>query len=344
LTPGGIRLLFSFMVVKLQEPAALFQALSDATRLRLLRLLGREELNVQELVRILEMSQPRISKHLAVLRDAGWIRQRREGTWSWYRAVPPEEFAGGNGLARQVFAATESVAHAKEDEAGLAMVLAEREERVRDSFADLADDWDRIRSEYEHPDVHLGAIGALVDRRQRVLDIGTGTGALLPWLAAAVDSVVAMDSSAAMLARARHRCQREGLDHVRFQRADVRDLPLADASCDAAFGSMVLHHVARPEQALAEMARVVRPGGKVVVIAFTRHELTWLRDELAHHRLGFGREEIEKLLQAAGLVPRIYLERGRKPGAPQRRSAARQGRELPWPDVFLVVAEKPATP
>jgi ArsR family transcriptional regulator len=288
------------------------------------------------------MSQPRISKHLAVLRDAGWITQRREGTWSWYRSVAPARFVGGSGLATQVLAAADGVAEAAQDDAALALILVEREERAQAFFAGVADDWDRIRQEYEHPDVHLGVVSALVDRRQRVVDIGTGTGALLPLLGTAVDEVVAIDSSAAMLARARRLCQRHALGRVRFQRADVRALPLRDACCDAAYGSMVLHHVARPEAAVAEMARVVRPGGKIVVIAFTRHDLTWLREELAHQRLGFAQEEIEGLFTGAGLRPVRYLQRGRIQSADRRRSLSRKDR-WQWPSVFLAVAEKPAT-
>ncbi|MFO7654666.1 MAG: metalloregulator ArsR/SmtB family transcription factor [Candidatus Krumholzibacteriia bacterium] len=323
------------------DPAAIFQALSDPTRLRLLRLLRRDELTVQDLVRILEMSQPRISKHLAILRDTGWAIQRREGTWSWYRTVEPGAFPGGRQLAEQVLRAADRVAEAGADDAGLALVQREREEKARDFFAGVAERWDQIRSEYEHPDLHLGALSALVPRRQRVVDIGTGTGALLPLLAAAVDRVVAVDSSAAMLMRARQLCLRQGLAHVDFQQADVRALPLADSSCDAAYGAMVLHHVPRPEDALAEMVRVVRPGGQVVVVAFTRHDLQWLRDELAHQRLGFAREEMEALLRGAGLVPRSWMVRSPAASA-GRPPAGRSGRRWRFPDVFLAVAEKPA--
>ena len=325
-------------------PASVLQAVSDPTRLRLLRLLCREELNVRELVKILEMNQPRVSKHLAVLRDAGWVRQRKEGTWSWYRAVTKESFSGGEDLFAGVAAAADQVAAAREDEIALAIVLSERSANARDFFAGVAGRWERIRRSYEHPDIQLAAVGALVDDRLSVLDIGTGTGALLPLLAGAVGSVVAVDQSQAMLARAQALCQASGLDEVQFHCGDIQALPFADGSFHAATCSMVLHHVARPAVAVAEMARVVRPGGKVIVIAFTRHNLTWLRDELAHRWPGFAREEIEELFADAGLLPQRYLVRRRTEDetAPAGPTAGESTERLNWPDVFLAVAEKPA--
>ncbi len=337
-------------------PEVIFQAVSDATRLRLLRLLHREELNVQELVRITGMSQPRISKHLAVLRDAGWVRQRKEGTWSWYRTVACQEFPAGTDLYESVLSAADAVAAAGEDDLQLAGVLTERDARARDFFAGIAGRWDEIRRVYEHPDVQLGAVGALVDENLEVVDIGTGTGALLPLLAGSCSRVVAVDKSEAMLARARVLCERANLTGVTFQKADIQALPFADGSFDAAYCSMVLHHVARPARAVNEMARVVRPGGKVVVIAFTRHNLVWMREELAHHWLGFAREDIERLLRAADLQPRRYLTRRRTADVATDEQAVRtvsstpekvprrKGEAWNWPEVFLSVSVKRRDP
>ena len=336
-------------------PATIFQAVSDPTRLRLLRLLHREELNVQEMVRILDMNQPRISKHLAVLRDAGWLRQRKEGTWSWYRAVAQGDFtadfmpdlAAGGALYDSVLAAADRVESAQEDDATLAVVLTERDVRARDFFAGIAGRWDQIRRTYEHPDIQLGAVSALVDDSLTVIDIGTGTGALLPLLAGAAGRVVAVDNSEAMLARARALCEQSNLAGVVFHKAHIQTLPFADGSFDAAYCSMVLHHVARPAVAICEMARVVRPGGKVIVIAFTRHNLTWMREELAHNWLGFPREEMDRLFSEAGLSMRRYLTRSRILGDAEDNDAAkarRKSEEWNWPDVFLAVAAKPAGP
>jgi ArsR family transcriptional regulator len=324
------------------SPAVLFQSVSDAVRLRLLRLLHREELNVQELVRVLGMSQPRISKHLAVLREVGWLRQRKEGTWSWYSTVPRSDFPGGPALYDAVVAVADRSAEAAEDDAGLGQVLTDRAARAQDFFAGIAGKWDDIRRAYEHSDIQLAAISALAAERLRVIDIGTGTGALLPLLAGAVDQVVAVDSSEAMLGRARALCQRSGLTGIEFQRADIQALPFAESTFDVAFCSMVLHHMAQPAAAVAEVARVVRPGGKVVIIAFTRHNLTWMRDELAHQWLGFDQRDVERLCRQAGLRPRRYLvRRGSRAAATwAHRPATRKGEPWAWPDVFLSLAIK----
>ena len=324
------------------DPVATFQAISDATRLRLLRLLAREELNVQELVTILEMRQPSVSRHLGVLREAGWLAQRREGTWSWYRAVAAPRFQGGADLQRAVSAAAEGVEQAASDDRRLAAVVAEREARGRDLFAGAADHWDRIRRHYEHPDLQTGVVGALVPAGLKVVDVGTGTGALLPALAAAAAEVVAVDQSPLLLARARRRCRDAGHENVRFQQADVRSLPCADGAFDAAYCSMVLHHVPDPGTAVRELARVVRPGGRVVILEFTRHNLAWMRDELAHRWLGFDRDQLEQWLTDAGLVPRRWLQRRRTAAIDDELTAATGGRAgFTWPDVVLAVAAKP---
>jgi ArsR family transcriptional regulator len=321
------------------DPAALFHSLSDASRLRLLRLLRRQELNVQEMVRVTGLSQPRVSRHLAVLRDQGWLRQRREGTWNWYRAVDPEEFAYGAELFGQAAAIADRVAEAGHDDRTLQGVLAERQRLSDDFFSGLADRWDRIRAEYEHPDISLGTVAALVDPGLRVLDIGTGTGAMLPLLGNAVRTVVALDNSAAMLDRARDLCRQEGLQGVALCNGTVETLPFRDEAFDACHSAMALHHVADPAAAIREMARVVRPGGRVMVTAFGSHDEDWMREELAHRWLGFAREEIEGMLRDAGVEPRAYLERDRRADSARTRRPP-GGRRPRWPQVFLATGQK----
>ncbi len=325
-------------------PEALFQAVGERNRLRLLRLLRQEELNVRELVAILGLKQPAVSKHLAVLREAGWLRLRREGTWNWYEAAPPADFAGGAALMQEVMRTADTLTEAAGDDEVLDRVLSDRERRAQDFFAGIAERWDSIRAAYEHADIQAGVVAALAAPGLEVVDIGTGTGALLPLLAGAADRIVAVDSSESMLARARRLCEEQGLAGVTFRLADIQELPFAEGRFAAAHCSMVLHHVARPARAVAEMARVVRPGGKVVVIAFTQHDLTWMREELAHQRLGFAREEIEEMLSAAGLRLRRYLVRGvlSNRELPEHPAIRRQGENWAWPDVFLAEAVKPA--
>ena len=336
-------------MARIQDPASLFQSISDPSRLRLLRLLFRQELNVQEMVRITGLSQPRVSKHLGLLRDQKWLVQRREGTWSWYKAVVAEDFSAGEVLFRQVLVAADAVDGAERDDDLLAMVLADRQLKSRDFFSGIADRWDEIRSEFEHPDIRTGSLWALVDPALKVLDIGTGTGAMLPVFAGAAGTVVALDNSRAMLVRAQARCRTDqraddpagGLAGVDFCAGDVSRLPFADKIFDACNCSMVLHHVPSPLGAVREMTRVVKNGGKVMVTAFCSHQMRWMREELAHQWLGFSREEIEGFFTGAGLRLDRYLVRGRLPnGEGVVRQSGPGGKNLNWPDVFLATGTR----
>jgi ubiquinone/menaquinone biosynthesis C-methylase UbiE/DNA-binding transcriptional ArsR family regulator len=331
-----------FVAIHQQHPAAFLQAVGDPTRLRILRLLGRGELTVQDMVQILGLSQPGVSKHLAILREAGWLSHRKDGTWGWYRLADRSDPGEGDDLPGAVLALAGRVPEADGDDEALRRVLADRDRRTGEFFAGIAGAWDQIRPAFEAPDIQAGAVAALVPPGLSVLDIGTGTGALLPLLAGAGAAVTAVDTSEAMLERARLLCEREQIAGVRFRSADVQALPFADDSFDAAYCSMVLHHVASPGQAVSEMARVVRPGGKVVVVAFTSHNLQWMREELAHQWLGFSREEMLAIFARHGLAARRYLVR-----RPAQMDLARvslppglQDRGAVWPDVFLAVGEK----
>ena len=323
------------------DPAALFHSLSDPVRLRLLRLLRREELHVQELVRVTGLSQPRVSRHLAVLRDQGWLDQRREGTFNWYRTASADRFPGGAGLHAQLLAAADLVDGAGRDDALLADVLAARRRRGEDFFAGLAERWDAIRREYEHPDIARGAVAALVPADLRILDIGTGTGAMLPVFGSAGASVVALDRSRAMLGRAAALAGAEGVDRVAFCGGALEALPFAAAAFDACHCAMALHHVEDPAAAVAEMARVVVPGGRVMVTAFGAHAEQWMRAELAHRWLGFARADVEGFFAAAGLVPDRWLVRSRQPIGGDTPRPPAGGRRPRWPDVFLATAAKP---
>lgn len=329
------------MYIESHDPVGTLHAVGDINRLRLLRLLLREELNVQELVSIVELRQPSVSRHLAVLRDAGWVLQRREGTFSWYRARPRPQFAGGRHLHRAIAELADRLEESEHDDRRLATVLAEREARGREVFAGAADHWDQIRRQYEHPDLQTGVVTALVPSGLSIVDVGTGTGALLPILAAASESVTAVDHNPTLLARARRRCRDAGHDNVVFERADARSLPYEDGAFDAAYTSMVLHHLPEPLVAVRELARVVKPGGRVVIIEFTRHNLTWMREELAHRWLGFDRDQLELWLGEAGLRPTRWIQRRRTADAEDGLPPTVLRKGFTWPDVVLAVAQRP---
>ncbi len=322
----------------MHDPAALFRSLSDAVRLRLLRLLAQEELNVQELVAITGLSQPRVSKHLGLLRKQGWVRQRKEGTWSWYRTCAPADVPGAEQLLAQVLPAADLLPEAAGDDRHLAQALDRRQLRTRKFFADMADRWDAIRRHYKHPDLDVGMMGALVSPGTRVLDVGAGSGGMLPELAATGARVLALDLSLPMLERARARCRAAA--GINFCCGTAEALPLPDGAFHAVHCAMVLHHVARPGLVIRELARVLRPAGRLALTSFCAHHQEWMRAELAHQWLGFARQEMEQFFRDAGLRPVRRLQRGPRPADGSGHGGGFDADH--WPDIFLMTGVKDA--
>lgn len=282
------------------------RTLGDPTRLRILALLAEEELAVLDLVRVLELPQSTVSRHLAVLREAGVLRERREGTYSYSRFEPRADgpWTQAWELARAALADDPLAAR---DSQQLERLLEERALKSRAWFDELGPGWDRLRSVF-HDDVQRArAIGKLVPRGMRVADIGTGTGILALELARAGVHVIAVDSSPRMLATAKDKLGALAMHDVELRHGDATALPLADAEVDAALAHMVLHYVASPGEAVCEMARVVRPGGRVVIVDFVaddderRPDRSWMRSELGVLWEGFSPERITRWLRAAGL-------------------------------------------
>lgn len=294
-----------------QTAVSRFKALADPTRLRILGLLGREELTVGELTGILGMAQSRVSGHLGVLREARLVRDRRQGTSSFYSLVT-EGPAHETWLA--VRGADEDLEISPADARRLDQALRRRQERGREFFDRVAEAWDDGRS--ESLGIHAGslALAGLLPRNLTVLDLGTGTGSLLPFLGSYVDRVIAVDLSPGMLSRARERIRSEGPDSVRFLKADTERLPLPDASVDGVVANMILHHLPHPEAALREMARVLKPEGRGVIVDFESHDEQWLLEEEGHRWSGFDAAQIGGWCVDAGLgVPRF--QRAATPGS-----------------------------
>lgn len=309
-----------------------FKTLSDPTRIRILRLLEQSELLVGEIMAILGMAQSRVSRHLAILREAGLLTDRRQGTFVAYRSSLPEAGPWRDAweLARASLAGD---ATAERDDALLRRTLAARSARSpREFFEDVGPDWDALRRVFGDDLLRARAINALVAPPLSVADIGTGTGVLALDLARLGLDVVGIDRSEAMLesARQKARAERERLPGtLTFETGDAHALPLADASVDAAFAHMVLHSLEDPARAIREMARVVRPGGRVVLVDFLPHDHAWMEQELGLLWLGFAPDEIARWLAEAGLVePRLQRE---EPDAK---------RDLPAS--FVAVARRPA--
>lgn len=309
----------------------IFKLLSDPTRVRILSLLEREELAVQELMRVLGMAQSRVSRHLAILREAGLLSDRRDGTFVFYRLALPDSGPWSEvwPLVRRALAADP---HAERDAAALASVLEARAHRSRAFFDAVGPEWDALRKVLQDDWLRARAVSRLVPRGLTVADVGTGTGVLALELARLGVRVVAVDRSERMLEAAREKIARSGVAGIELRLGDAAALPLADASVDAAFAHVVLQYLPSPAEALTDMARVVRPGGVVVVADFLPHEHEWMRQELGVVWLGFDPEELRGWFGAAGLegfefevvdgqsrsrdLPSPFLASGRRPSAP----------------------------
>ncbi len=278
-----------------------FKTLSDPTRLRILALLEAEELAVQELMQVLGMAQSRVSRHLAILREAGLIRDRRDGTYVFYRFALPDDgpWCDAWELVRRGLA-DDPTRH--RDATALAQALEARAARARSFFDAVGPEWDALRKVFDDDVLRAHALARLVPRGLRVADIGTGTGILALELAQHGLEVIAVDHSSRMLEAARAKLDQAGVTGVELRHGEVSALPLDDAELDAAFAHMVIQYLPSPAEAIVEMARVVKPGGQVVIVDFVAHEHEWMRQELGVHWLGFETEQIEQWFADAGLV------------------------------------------
>jgi ArsR family transcriptional regulator len=310
------------------ELQRIFKTLSDPTRVRLLALLEREELAVQELMDVLGMAQSRVSRHLAILREAGLIRDRRDGTYVFYRFALPEQGPWRDAW-RLVEQGLRQVSRAERDAAALARVLEARAARARSFFDAVGPEWDALRKVFNDDVLRARAIARLVPPDLRVADIGTGTGILALELARLGLRVVAIDHSARMLDAARAKLDAEGDLAVELRRGEANALPLGDGEVDATFAHMVIHYLPSPADAIREMARVVKPGGAVVVVDFVAHDHEWMRQELGVTWLGFPPQEVAGWFAEAGLSE-FRLE---------RHADLSGGRDLP--ETFIASARRP---
>jgi ArsR family transcriptional regulator len=272
--------------------------LSDPTRLRLLHLLEKRELGVAELVDALQLPQSNVSRHLKTLADQGWVRSRGRGAANLYRMATLEAAARRLwALAREESAAWATL---RQDELRLSRRLRDRARDAEAFFAGAAGQWERLRSELYGTAFTQEALLALVPSHWVVADLGCGTGPLTVALAPYVARVLGVDQSAAMLRAARRATG--AFDNVELHQGRLEALPLADAVCDAALLVLGLSYVPDPAPALAEMARVLRPGGRAVVVDLLRHDREDFRRQMGQRRLGFEPEELAEMMGEAGLA------------------------------------------
>ena len=289
----------------MEQLLAGLRACAEPTRLRLLALSGCGTFCVMDFCDILGQSQPRLSRHLRLLCDAGLLERTREGANAWF-ALPPAHTEAGS-LVRALLArlpAEESTLASDRRQA--ARVLAERARAASETFRRKGADWDEMRA--------LGLPAAAVEQAVldllpaepsgRLLDIGTGTGRLLELCAPRVESGLGIDASPAMLALARTRLAKPGLSHVTVRLGDMYRMPLPDTAFAIVVLQMVLHYAEDPAAALAEAARVLGREGLLIVVELAAHDDHETAKRLAHRWLGFDDRRMGGLLQAAGLVPR----------------------------------------
>ena len=276
------------------------RAAAEPTRLRLLTLAARGAFCVMEFGEILGQSQPRLSRHLKLLCECGLLARDREGANVWF-TLPDDD---NGALARDLIArlpADDPILEADRRQA--ARVLAERARIASDSFRRRGADWDEMRAlELPAQAVETALLDLLstVDT-ERLLDIGTGTGRVLELLGPSVRRAVGIDASKAMLALARARLSSAAFSHCTVRLADMYRLPLADASFDTAVLQMILHYAEDPAGVLGEAARVLRPGGRMIVIDLAEHDRTDVISRLAHRWPGFADAGMHALLTGAGL-------------------------------------------
>jgi ubiquinone/menaquinone biosynthesis C-methylase UbiE/DNA-binding transcriptional ArsR family regulator len=289
------------MPLSSDQTVAVLRAAAEPTRLRILALLAREELAVLELTAILGQSQPRVSRHLKLLAEAGLVERFPDGAWVFYRlaAAGPARALVGEILA---LIAPHDAALAR-DAQRMALVADERAAEAQAYFAGNAPRWDEIRSLHTAEDAVEAAIleAAGEGPFERLVDLGAGTGRMLILLGGRARASLGLDLSRQMLNIARARVAEAGLAACELRHGDILGSGLPDGFADLVLVHQVLHFLADPAAAVTEAARLVAPGGRLLIVDFAPHDLEFLRAEHRHRRLGFGDGEIGRWLEAAGL-------------------------------------------
>ena len=289
------------MAVSAETLVQVTKAMGDPSRVRILAILEHHELTVSELVLVLGQSQPRVSRHLKLLQDAGLLHRKAEGRSAFYR------LARSGPAAPLLHAAVEALDPSDPDLAAdarrLQTIRDTRTERAAAYFEDVASTWDAMRHRHvAEADIEQALVGMMRGRRVGTLvDLGTGTGRVLEIAAPHIESGIGIDRSRDMLAVARHKLEGAGVHHCDVRHGDVHNVALPDGSADMAVLHHVLHFLDDPGHAVAEAARTLRPGGTLVVVDFASHGEEMLRTDHQHQRLGFDTDEIEDWCRAAGL-------------------------------------------
>ncbi|MGZ3313314.1 MAG: ArsR/SmtB family transcription factor [Caulobacteraceae bacterium] len=289
------------MSISADQAIEILRAAGEASRLRILALLARGELAVMELSHILDQSQPRVSRHLKLLAEAGLIERFPDGAWVFYRLT--EAGDGRRALDGLLALIDPNDPLLARDSDRLLGVQAGRTAEANAYFSRNAARWDEIRSLYVAEKDVEAAIKAAAGPGpfRRLIDLGAGTGRMLRLLAPEAESAIALDLSQQMLNIARVQVAESGLDNVELRHGDIFDTRLPDGHADLVVVHQVLHYLSDPAAAVAEAARLVAPGGRLLIVDFAPHRLEFLRELHQHRRLGFADEEMRRWLSHAGL-------------------------------------------
>lgn len=289
------------MAVSTGQIVEVLRAAGEPTRLRILALLSHEELSVLEICRVLDQSQPRVSRHLKLLAEAGLAERFPDGAWVFYRLATAGE---PRQLIDQVLDLIDPAdAVLARDAERLRAVQAERETEAGEYFARNAARWDEIRSLYVADEAVEAAIRQAVGpgRFRRLIDLGSGTGRMLTLLGPSADEALGLDLSQQMLNIARSHVAKAGLEHCELRHGDIFGTRLPDGAADLVVVHQVLHYLNEPAVAVREAARLVAPGGRLLIVDFAPHALEFLREQHQHRRLGFSETEMSRWLEDAGL-------------------------------------------
>ncbi|MDG6077916.1 metalloregulator ArsR/SmtB family transcription factor [Erythrobacter litoralis] len=318
----------------------LFRALADPTRLRILRLLGAMEMAVGELAQALGQSQPRVSRHVGILCEAGLAERRREGSWIFLRATAEQGSLSaeiGKLLALAETHDSEFARQCGNDRRKLTEIREGREHHAQSYFAEHADDWDELRRMHSSDEAVEAELARQLGDNSlgRLLDIGTGTGRMAELFARNANRIVALDKSLAMLRVARARLQHLPPEQVELVQGDFTELPFDDGAFDTVVFHQVLHFAQSPVTALAEAARVTAGGGRIAIVDFAAHQREELRERHAHARLGFADDQMQDLLEQAGfsgnapvaldegqLVVKIWIAEKQPAGDAERKAVS----------------------
>jgi ArsR family transcriptional regulator len=292
-------------------------ALADPIRCRMLLPLERHELTVNEICSVLQLPQSTVSRHLKTLADDGWVSSRRDGTSRFYGMAMQELDPGAQRLWPLIREQVAGTNGAEQDERRLKSVLSRRRSKSAEFFATASGKWDHLRTELFGDRFHGQALLSLIDPALTVGDLGCGTGQVSELLAPHVAKVIAVDGSTDMIQAARKRLK--GLNHVEVRRGDMEALPIDAAQLDVAVVALVLHHLPEPAHALAEVHRVLKSGGRVLIVDMLPHDRAEYQQQMGHVWLGFSEKTMKKYLEAAGFEATVITtmpadERAKGPG------------------------------